>query len=168
MLEYLDTVVGTKDLNSIFLVNLNPTIKIISRANRAESIKKLKQVGANHTIVPFKLAGLIAVEFIGQPVAFEAIYDILSGKHHIVLETITIRENSLLEKQSLDRIDFWKNKVQLFGVITQNERKEDTDIKPFALKLNYFYFNPSADFMLESGDILLVIGHSFSIVHLKN
>jgi len=147
---------------------LNPQIQIISRANRKDSVRKLKQAGANHTIVPFKVVGLIAVEFIGQPVAFEAIHDILSGKHDIGLETVTVRRNGTLDGQIIGDIDFLGNKLLLFGIITNKTRKHEQCKKPFSLKFNHFYFNPDPTFKLQSGDNILVIGHQYSIVHLKD
>lgn len=146
---------------------LNPQIQIISRANREDSVRKLKQAGANHTVVPFKIVGLIAVEFIGQPVAFEAIHDILSGKHDIGLETVTVRENSTLDGLNIGDIDFIKNKLQLFGVLTNKAREYEQCKKPFALKFNHFYFNPAPVFKLQAGDRILLIGHQYSIVHFK-
>lgn len=147
---------------------LNPQIHIISRANREDGVRKLKQAGANRTVVPFKIVGLIAVEFIGQPVAFEAIHDILSGKHDISLETVMVRENGTLYGRSIGDIDFWGNKLQLFGVITNKPRKLEQDKKPFPLEFNHFYFNPDAVFKLQADDIILVIGHQYSIVHFKD
>lgn len=147
---------------------LNPEIQIISRANREDGVRKLKQAGADHSVVPFKVVGLIAVEYIGQPVAFEAIHDILSGKHDIGLETITVSENSILVGRNIGNIDFWGNKLQLFGVITHKSRKLDQRKKPFTLKLHHFYFNPDPAFKLQAGDIILVFGHQYSIVHFKD
>jgi voltage-gated potassium channel len=147
---------------------LNPQIQIISRANRKDSVRKLRQAGANHSVVPFKVVGLIAVEFIGQPVAFEAIHDILSGKHDIGLETITVRETSTLDGRNIGDIDFLGNKLELFGVITSKSRKLEQCKKPFTLKFNHFYFNPDPAFKLQAGDIILVIGHQYSIIHLKD
>jgi len=147
---------------------LNPDIQIISRANREDGVRKLKQAGANHSIVPFKVVGLIAVEFIGQPVAFEAIHDILSGKHDIGLETVTVRENSSLDGRNIGNIDFLANKLQLFGVITNKSRKLEQGKKPFTLKFHHFYFNPEPAFKLQASDIILVFGHQYSIVHFKD
>jgi len=147
---------------------LNPEIQIISRANHEDSVRKLKQAGADHTVVPFKIAGLIAVEFIGQPVAFEAIHDILSGKHDIGLETVTVSENGSLDGLNIGNIDFSGNKLLLFGVITKESREVEPYKKAFTLKLNHFYFNPDPEFTLQSGDIVLVIGHQFNIIHLKD
>ncbi len=147
---------------------LNHDIEIISRANRKDSVRKLKQAGANHTIAPFKVVGLIAAEFIGQPVAFEAIHDILSGKHDISLETITVMKNNILDGRCIGDVDFLANKLELFGVITDKARTSEDCKQPFIFKFNHFYFNPEPHFRLQAGDIILVIGHQYSIVHLKD
>ncbi len=147
---------------------LNKNIQIISRANREEAVRKLKQAGADHSVAPFKVVGLIAAEFIGQPVAFEAIHDILSGKHNINLDTITISHNSVLNELVIGKIQFAAHKLQLFGVITKRSRQCQQIEKSFPLKYNHFYFNPNAEFKLQTGDILLIIGHQYSIVHFKD
>ncbi len=147
---------------------LNPDIDIISRANQKDSVKKLQQAGANHTVAPFKVVGLIAAEFIGQPVAFEAIHDILSGKNDISLETVTVKNKSILDGLQIGDINFLANKLELFGVITTTKRNKKCVNKPFIFKYNHFYFNPNNDFMLQAGDIILVIGHQYSIIHFKD
>lgn len=147
---------------------LSPNIDIISRANQKDSVKKLQQAGANHTVAPFKVVGLIAAEFIGQPVAFEAIHDILSGKNDISLETITVKKNSILDGLKIGKIDFLANKLELFGVITTTAQNRECVNEPFVFKFNHFYFNPNEEFVLQQGDIILVIGHQYSIIHLKD
>ena len=147
---------------------LNPKIHIISRANREDSVRKLKQAGANQTIVPFKIVGLIAVEFIGQPVAFEAIHDMLSAKHGIGLETISVREDSQLNGSYIRDLNFLEYKLQLFGIITKKARSINSIKAPFNLTSHCFYFNPEAQFQLQAGDIILVIGHQYSIIHFKD
>ena len=147
---------------------LNPDIEIISRANQKDSVKKLQQAGANHTVAPFKVVGLIAAEFIGQPVAFEAIHDILSGKNDISLETITVKNKSILDGCRIGEVNFLANKLELFGIITTTKRTQPCINIPFVFKNNHFYFNPNNKFVLQAGDIILVIGHQYSIIHFKD
>ncbi|MGZ5055556.1 MAG: NAD-binding protein, partial [Methylobacter sp.] len=45
---------------------LNPDIRIISRANGPDNVKKLYQAGATNVIQPFEIAGMVAAEYIGQ------------------------------------------------------------------------------------------------------
>ncbi len=150
---------------------LNPGIKIISRANREEAVRKLRQVGADHTVAPFKVVGLIAVEFIGKPVAFEAIHGILSGKDRVGLETVTVRAGSTLDGLTVGEVDFWANKLLLFGVITHH-RPEGRDMAgcrvPYDMKTHSLYFNPKPGFRLHVNDTLLVFGHEYSVVHFKD
>ena len=149
--------------------SLNPGIEIISRANRQETVRKLIQVGANHTIKPYKTVALIASEFLGKPVAFEAINGVLSGKQGIGLETVSIRENMLYDGARIGDIDFWGSRLLLFGVLTKQPRPEDEMCRdPFSMRERSFYFNPQPSFRLQAGDVLLVFGHEYSIVHFKD
>lgn len=147
---------------------LNPDIEIISRANHEEVVAKLRQAGADHTVSPYKSVGLIAGEFIGKPVAFEAIHGILSGKDQIGLEAVTVRDDSVLNGRSVGEIDFQANKLLLFGVITHKARKAENSRVPYELKARSLYFNPKPGFKLCAEDVLLVFGHEYSVVHFKD
>ena len=148
--------------------DLNPEIEIISRANTKASIQKLYQAGANHTVAPFKAVGAIAGEYIGQPVAFEAIHGILSGQNGIGLETVAIRSESLLAGRKVSDIDFAGYKLILFGVISHLDRHPDEDTVAYDLKWNRIHFNPKGGFRLSGNDLLVLIGHEYSITHFKD
>jgi len=47
---------------------LNPQIEIISRANHRDNEIKLHRAGASYTVAPFDTAGLVAAQYVGQPV----------------------------------------------------------------------------------------------------
>ncbi|MCW8944708.1 MAG: NAD-binding protein [Sedimenticola sp.] len=148
--------------------DLNPDIEIISRANNKASIRKLYQAGANHTVAPFKAVGAIAGEYIGQPVAFEAIHGILSGQNGIGLETVTVRPESTLEGRTISEVDFAGYKLILFGVISHLDRDPDHDTIAYDLKWKRIHFNPKAGFVLNGNDLLVLIGHEYSITHFKD
>ncbi|TVO75300.1 potassium channel protein [Sedimenticola selenatireducens] len=148
--------------------DLNADIEIISRANNRASIRKLYQAGANHTVAPFKAVGAIAGEYIGQPVAFEAIHGILSGRKGISLETVTIRPDSCLIGRPISDVDFVSYKLILFGVISHLDRVPDQDTVAYDLKWNRIHFNPKAGFRLSANDLLVLIGHEYSITHFKD
>jgi voltage-gated potassium channel len=57
----------------------NPQVEIISRVNHRDNITKLYRAGASHCVAPNQVVGLIAAEYAGQPVAFEAVYGLLTG-----------------------------------------------------------------------------------------
>lgn len=146
---------------------LNPAINIISRANQKENEKKLYQAGANNVIQPFEIAGLLAAEFVGQPVAFEAILGILQGQKQVLMETLVVKANSLLENKIISNLDFSGRKLTLFGVISSN-KKHQKHRNRYKVKNQHFYFNPEKDFELQVDDILVVFGRNYSIRHFQD
>lgn len=146
---------------------LNPDINIIARSNRDDNEKKLYQAGANTVIQPFEIAGLLAAEYVGQPVAFEAILGILQEQKQILMETLVVFPNSFLEKQQIGSIDFKKRKLTLVGVISDNK----THLKRrnrYKVKNQHFYFNPEAHFELQANDMIIVLGRKYSIEHFQD
>jgi voltage-gated potassium channel len=147
---------------------LNPEIEIISRANREETVRKLIQVGANHVVTPFKVLGLMAAEYIGQPVAFEAIHGMLYGDEQITLDSIVVSQQSMLDGATIGEIDFQAHKLILFGVITHREGDPRGTGVSYKLKMRDLYFHPADSFLLQGNDLLVVFGHELSIAHFKD
>ncbi len=146
---------------------LNPKIRIISRVNHDENIKKLQQAGADQVIQPFEIAGLLAVEYLGQPVAFEAILGILQGHKHILMDTLVVYQNSILEGLRIDEINFKQRKLRLIGVISL-ETKRRKHRNRYRVKQQHFFFNPEKYFVCKKNDILLVLGRDLSIEHFRD
>jgi voltage-gated potassium channel len=159
------------DVANVFITltarHMNPDIEIISRANREEIASKLLQVGANHTVMPFRALGLMAGEYIGRPVAFEAIHGMLYGAQKVSLETVMVSSGSILDGVSIGEIDFRAYKMILFGVITSEERAAGKGESVYGMKSRRLFFNPQRDFRIEGGEIIMVFGHELSIVHFK-
>lgn len=147
---------------------LNPGIEIIARANQQEAVAKLKQAGADHTVSPYETVGLIAGEFIGKPVAFEAIHGILSGANRIGLEAVTVHPGSVLVGRQVGEVDFRGHKLLLFGVITHQARDPGDGRVRYDLEARSLYFNPQSGFELRADDVILVFGHEYSVVHFKD
>jgi len=146
---------------------LNPNINIIARSNRDDNVKKLYQAGANNVIQPFQIAGLLAAEYIGQPVAFEAILGILQGEKKILMETLVISANCFLEKKKMADINFTKRKLTLVGVISANKTHQKRRNR-YKVKDQHFYFNPESHFELQAEDMIVVLGRKDSIEHLQD
>ena len=146
---------------------LNAEILIISRANKKENERKLYQAGATHVIQPFEIAGLLAAEFAGQPVAFEAIFGILQGQNEVIMDTIKVSSHSLLENKNIGDLGLRDRKLTLFGVISCNHLHQKHR-SHFQLKNQHFYFNPEHHFTLETEDILVVLGRQYSIEHFQD
>ncbi len=145
---------------------LNSDINIIARANREDNVKKLYQAGANNVIQPFQISGLLAAEYIGQPVAFEAILGILQGEKQILMETLTVHPDCFLEKQQIGKIDFPQRKLTLVGVISANKTHQKRRNR-YKVKDLHFYFNPEHHFELQAQDMIVILGRKDSIEHLQ-
>jgi len=141
---------------------LNPDINIISRINRIDNEKKLYQAGANHIVQPFAIAGLLAAEHIGQPVAFDAIHGILHQQKDVQLETITILKQCFLDQTTIEQANIDQYKTRLIGVISDNPIHEKRKNR-YKLHNQHFYFNPEAKFLLAEGDILVLLGRQLSL-----
>lgn len=147
--------------------HLNKNIRIISRANRHENVSKLYQAGADNVILPFEVAGMLAAEFLGQPVAFEAISGILREQRDIVMETVLVTEKSPLDNQQIGQLDLRRRKLTLLGVISANAMHLKHRNK-YKVKHRHFYFNPEQHFLLQQGDMLVILGRKYGIEHFRN
>jgi len=147
--------------------HLSQDVQIISRANRHENLAKFYQAGADTVIEPFIISGLLAAEYIGQPVAFEAITGILHEQKNILLEAIKVKPSSILENQKIGELDLAAKKLTLVGVISHNPLHLKHKNK-YPIKHQHFYFNPPASFKLQADDIIVVLGRDYSISHFRD
>lgn len=159
------------DIDNVYITltsrYLNPDINIISRANRADNVKKLYQAGANTVIQPFEMAGLLAAEYVGQPVAFEAILGILQNQKQVLMETLKVQANSFLENQQVGNVNFTQKKLTLVGIISSNP-KHLKHRNRYQVKNQHFYFNPEKHFELQNHDLIVVLGRDYSIEHFQD
>jgi len=146
---------------------LNPTIPIISRANREDNVKKLYQAGANHTVQPFSIAGLLATKYINHPIAFEAIHGILHDHTDVKMDALKVHENCFLDGTTLIDANLDQYKTRLIGVSTNNPIHTEHK-NSYKLRNQHFYFNPAPNFTLQANDVLIVIGRNLSIDHLQD
>ncbi|NOQ17554.1 MAG: potassium channel protein [Methyloprofundus sp.] len=146
---------------------LNPDINIISRANREDNVKKLYQAGANHIVQPFTAAGLLAAEYLGQPVAFQAIHGILHAEKDVQIDALTVHPNCFLDGLMVHEANIDQYKARLLGIVSDNP-KHVKHRNRFKLHNQHFYFNPDPKFILGAGDILVILGRQLSIEHLQD
>ena len=135
--------------------SLNPEIRIIARANSTEAKEKLLLAGASEVVLSNEITALVASEYIGQPVAFEAIDDILLNSEGAVMDEIEILKKSQFIGHNLISINMDKFNLTLIGVIKAKNR-------------NDFVFNPNKEkYIIEEKDIFIIIGSKESITQLK-
>ena len=133
----------------------NPHINIIGRANNSSIKDKLLIAGANEVIAANDIAALVAAEYLGQPIAFEAIDDILLNSENAIMDEVEILGNSNFIGEKLKSIDFSNYNLTLIGVIDATKNKQ-------------FKFNPKKDqYILNEKDILIIIGYKEAIVNFK-
>lgn len=134
---------------------LNPTINIIARANHTNTKQKLYLAGASQVVLSNEIAALVAAEYIGQPVTFEAIDDILLNGEGAVIDEIEILQNSHFIGERLNTINFAKFNLTLIGIVEEQNRKK-------------FIFNPNKEeYIIKQKDILILIGFQESILQIK-
>lgn len=159
------------DVSNVYITltarQASPEILIVSRANKAETLRKLTQAGASHVVRPYEVVARMAAEFIGQPVAFDALYDVVTRAAGIHLDPLPVRPGDWLERQRIGEIDFSAQHLQLFGVIRPNLSPPDEHHARYDLKHRHFYFNPGPNLMLRGGDILMLIGYQASLAQFR-
>lgn len=131
--------------------SLNENIRVIARANEKSSKQKFQIAGANQVIFPYEMTGLVAAEYVGQPVAFDAIDSILLERSEPVIDEVEVLENSYINDKLIFELGMKNYRLKLIGVIRNEEGRQ-------------FFFNPKKDtFRLKRGDIMILIGNSSDI-----
>jgi voltage-gated potassium channel len=159
------------DVSNVYITltarQASPSILIISRANKAETVRKLTQAGANRVVRPYEVVGHMAAEFIGQPVAFDALYDVMTRAKGIHLEPVRIASGSWLDARPVSDIDFTEQHLILFGVIRPHTSPAVDGHDRYELSNAHFYFNPKPALRLHAHDILMLIGHEATLSRFK-
>ncbi len=159
-------VLTNSDMHNIYIcLNVRSFSKecfIISRAVDYNSHKKLKLAGANYIISPYVTAGFFAAKVINEPIAIEAINDILIARKNALCEQVEVIRGSFLDGIKIKDVNFDKFKLILLGIVRINADAPTEELR------RKFYFNPDEQEELRVGDILIVMGYSISIAHFKS
>jgi voltage-gated potassium channel len=124
--------------------SMSKHVPIVSLLQMKNNRKKLELAGVTSVIFSQEFIGLIAKEYIGQPVAFELIHSLRSETTGVQISEILIDEVLLQYNSYIGDIESEKFKVLLLGI--------------YKSSLKHFLFNPINETMLEVGDMLIVIG----------
>ncbi len=144
-----------KDSENVFITltarEMNPEIKIISRASDEKVEKKLKRAGANHVVMPDALGGFHMAHIVTKPFIVEFV-EMLSGfgESEYILEEIRYLHIKLeYRDKSLAEMNIRKNTgVTVFGF---------KDAKKGII------FNPEPKIKFSQNDILILLGKEDSI-----
>ncbi|MEO2066085.1 MAG: TrkA C-terminal domain-containing protein, partial [Desulfurobacteriaceae bacterium] len=125
--------------------NLNPRLRIVTRANREENVIKLKRAGATEVILPNVIGGLRMASLAIRP-SVVSFLDIVThhGEIDLRLEEVEVPKGSPFHGKLLKELDIPKKT----GVIVIGIRREDGS----------FILNPTSTTMVLEGDKLIIIG----------
>jgi len=126
--------------------SFNKDIFILSILKNKANRNKLNFAGVNEVFYEKELVGIIAKEFVGQPVAFEAIHALRSNITNIDIEEIIVNDRILQSFTTVGCLKNIKYRIVLLGVYESAKKR--------------FLFNPIDSMLLEKGDYLVVIGNT--------
>jgi len=145
------------DAENLLLVltarGINPSLKIIARAEEDESDEKMRRAGANGVVLPQFIGGLRMTSAMVRPEAVTFLDKMLKDQEEICrVEDIFVDDASALAGKTLKESGLMDKKG--FSVVAV--RKGDK-----------YIFNPSGDEKIDTGDAVILIGESASIREVK-
>ena len=148
-----------QDADNLFVVlsakELNPNIKIISRASLDNSDVKLKRAGASNVIMPDKIGGQRMAKLVAQPDIVEFIDTLLlQSADNVVLEEISCKDlAACYAGKSIVELDIRNTSgANIIGL----KRKDKS-----------YLINPLPETSLTSTDQLFALGTKTQINHLR-
>ena len=141
------------DADNLFVVltarQLNPGLKVISRASEDSSVKKLKIAGADNVIMPDKIGGAHMATLVMLPDVVEML-SILSTQNNDQFRVAEIQSNKNI---SLGELDMWsKTNCTILGIKNPG---------------NQYTINPDAAYLIKPGERLIVMGNDEQIENAK-
>lgn len=138
------------DADNLFVVltakQLNPGLKVISRASQDSSVNKLKIAGADNVIMPDKIGGAHMATLVMLPDVVEVL-SIMGTQNNDLFRVAEILCNKRI---SLDELNLWKNtNCTILGI-----KQPD----------NNYTVNPDAGYQLNPGERLIVMGSDEQIL----
>ena len=134
------------DIQNIYIIltlrAVDADIPILSLLAASRNEIKMRRAGADEIIHPQRLVGMIAREFSGKPVAFEAIHALRSEHAGAKVTELYLDDLILSHFDTIGALESGRFHLILVG-IQRDER---------------FLFKPADDTPLEPGDILILIG----------
>jgi voltage-gated potassium channel len=147
------------DANNLFIVmsarQLNPRLRIISRANQAHDEVKLKRAGADHVVFPEKIGGFYMANLVSKPDLVE-FFNLVSnmGPGQIVFEELPVH---LLKKQ--------------YQMVSLGESQLAQETKMPVVAVRYangrYQLNPPPDTLLAPNMDIVVFGDQEQMAHFK-
>src|SRR6266550_7382136 len=145
------------DADNVYVVliarDLNPNLHIVARAAEEQAEAKLIRAGANRVVAPTIIGGHRMAMALTKPAVDDFIGSITANKLELAFEELRIDPASHLVGRKLSETNI---RSELDLVIVSIRRADGQIV-----------FNPSGDAAIGSGDILIAIGHTESLMKLN-
>uniref|UniRef100_UPI0026086B9D TrkA C-terminal domain-containing protein n=1 Tax=Sulfurimonas sp. TaxID=2022749 RepID=UPI0026086B9D len=127
-------------------------LAIIAVALNRESANKLSMAGANKVIPLVETTADIITNMLEKPISSKILNNIIYEESDLKIAQIKIDTESKLENHKLASIDW----TQYHGIIILSLIHED-------MKSEFFYSKKMKEYIIQSGDILVVVGYENDI-----
>lgn len=145
------------DADNVYVVltarDLNSNLHIVARAAEEQAEAKLIRAGANRVVAPTIIGGHRMAMALTKPAVDDFIGSITANKLELAFEELKVDPASRLAGQKLSETNIRSE----LDIVIVSIRRADGQI----------LFNPSGDAVIGSGDILIAIGHSESLMKLN-
>jgi voltage-gated potassium channel len=137
------------DAETVFITltarQMCPQVMIVARAEQPSTLKKLRQAGANHVVLPAAIGAHRIVSLLTNPTAVE-FAELVTQRSHLAIEMddVPIRAGSPLESKTLRDADIGRRT----GVIVIAVKRADGRVE----------FPPTGDEPFSPGDSIVVLG----------
>jgi voltage-gated potassium channel len=144
------------DADNVYVVltarDLNSNLHIVARAAEEQAEAKLIRAGANRVVAPTIIGGHRMAMALTKPAVDDFIGSITANKLELAFEELKVGEASPLVGRKLSETNIRSE----LDIVVVSIRRADGQI----------LFNPSGDAAIGSGDILIAIGHTESLMKL--
>lgn len=144
------------DADNVYVVltahDLNPGLHIVARAAEEQAEAKLIRAGANRVVAPTIIGGHRMAMALTKPAVDDFLGSITANKLELAFEQLEVEADSILVGKKLSETNIRSE----LDIVVVSIRRSDGQI----------FFNPSGEATIESGDMLIAIGHAESLMKL--
>ncbi|HEY8186521.1 MAG TPA: potassium channel protein [Pyrinomonadaceae bacterium] len=144
------------DADNVYVVltarDLNPALHIVARAAEEQAETKLIRAGANRVVAPTIIGGHRMAMALTKPAVDDFLGSITANKLELAFEQLEVGPSSPLAAQKLSETNIRSE----LDIVVVSIRRSNGEI----------LFNPSGEARIESGDVLIAIGHVESLMKL--
>lgn len=144
------------DADNVYVVltarDLNPQLHIVARAAEEQAESKLIRAGANRVVAPTIIGGHRMAMALTKPAVHDFLGSITANKLELAFEQLEVGPSSDLVGRRLSETNI----------------RSELDIVVVSIRRSHgqILFNPGGEAIIESGDVLIAIGHAESLMKL--